>query len=164
MLWENGSLLGYTMLDFKRSRMLCESSAVFARFGGAVRRRRQSNKWLILCFGDTKLAQVQQTTLSLTLKKKSQCAEFNTFVEVCCYAEGVGFCANILICVINAGYLSRALFLKGKGGTGRGDLLPSPWGNSVKCKQEAFEPQRLTPVVNPSVSDRGHRSWAQLHG
>ena len=41
--------------------------------------------------------------------------------------------------------------LKGKGGN-------LPRGDSVKCKQEAFEPQRLTPVVNPSVSDRGHRS------
>lgn len=47
--------------------------------------------------------------------------------------------------------------LKGKGGT-EGFLLPTPWGSSVKCKQEAFEPQRLTLVVNPSVSDRGHRS------
>lgn len=71
MLLENGSLLGYTMLDFKRSRMLCESSAMFARFGGAVRHRRQSNKWLILCFGDTKLAQVQQTTLSDIKEKVS---------------------------------------------------------------------------------------------
>lgn len=71
-----------------------------------------------------------------------------------------GFCANILIYVINAGYLSRAweaFFFLSKGGLER-FLLPSPWGSSVKCKQEAFEPQRLTPVVNPSVSDKGHRS------
>lgn len=47
--------------------------------------------------------------------------------------------------------------LKGEGGTKR-FLLTSPWGNSVKYKQEVFEPQRLTLVVNPSVSDRGHRS------
>lgn len=47
--------------------------------------------------------------------------------------------------------------LKGKGGTKKASP-PTPWSNSVKCKQEVFEPQRLTPVVNPSVSDREHRS------
>lgn len=52
--------------------------------------------------------------------------------------------------------------LKGKGGTKKA-FPPTPWSNSVKCKQEVFEPQRLTPVVNPSVSDREHRSRAQLH-
>lgn len=68
-MWENSSLLGYTMLNFKRSRMLCKSSAMFAIFDCAVHNFRQSNKWLCLCFRHTELAQTQPTLLPDTKGK-----------------------------------------------------------------------------------------------
>lgn len=101
-------------------------------------------------------------------KRKPLCPEFNTSVEAYSHtkaaAEGADFSMTVLICKINADYLSvdsGSFVLRGKGGVVG---FATPWGSSVKCKQEAFEPERLVPAVNPSVSDRGHRSCTQLHG